>query len=34
MLNILNMLNKKTILNLDIMGIINKIIIKIYEIKE
>jgi hypothetical protein len=34
MLNILNMLNKKTILNLDIMGISNKIIIKIYEIKE
>ena len=33
MLNILNMLNKKTILNLDIMGISNKIIIKIYEIK-
>ena len=34
MLNILNMLNKKTILNLDIMGISNKKIIKIYEIKE
>ena len=29
-----NMLNKKTILNLDIMGISNKIIINIYEIKE
>ena len=34
MLNILNKLNKKTILNLDIMGISNKIIIKIYETKE